>query len=48
MNIQELRSCIEEPVAIQLATVGAGLMPHSVRGFGVPLDEGGTLCVGIG
>ena len=47
MNLQELRSCIEEPVAIQLATVGADLAPQSVRGFGVRLDDSGALCVGF-
>ena len=47
MNLQELRSCIDEPVAIQLATVGADLVPQSVRGFGVRLDDSGALCVGF-
>ena len=47
MNMQELRSCIEEPVAIQLATVGADLVPQSVRGFGVRLDDSDALCVGF-
>jgi len=46
-DLQALRAWLEEPVAIQLATTGVGLAPHSVRCFGVRLDDDDTLRVGV-
>jgi hypothetical protein len=44
--LAELGDWLREPVAVQIAAVGAGLIPESVRGFGVKA-EGETLAVGL-
>ena len=47
LDLEALRAWLQEPVAVQLATVGDDLAPQSVRGFGVRLDDDGTLSVGL-
>jgi hypothetical protein len=44
--LAELGDWLREPVAVQIAAVGAGLAPESVRGFGVKV-VGETLAVGL-
>lgn len=44
--LAELGEWLREPVAVQIAAVGAGLVPESVRGFGVKV-VGETLAVGL-
>jgi hypothetical protein len=47
LDLTALRDFIQEPVAVQLAAVGDGLAPQSVRGYGVRLDADGALCLGL-
>lgn len=47
LDLTELRDFIREPVAVQLASCGAGLAPESVRGYGVRIDDQGALCLGL-
>jgi hypothetical protein len=43
MDPSVISALLAKVVAIQLSTVGEGLMPESVRGFGVELDAGANV-----
>jgi hypothetical protein len=47
MDLEALRSWLSDPIALQIAAVGAGFAPESTRCFGVKLDAQGSLSVGV-